>query len=153
MSSNKIPSLRKSVLSTLLALIGIPVIWFFFLDFPMVGMSETMARKLSQIGVYINLVSALSMIVRFLWLDSYNRRLEVIYSTDDSFLRQYEYSKHHIYDEKNAIIAQESLEAKQAPLYEEVNNYNKFERVETIHLYLGITGLLLGSILQILSAG
>jgi len=153
MSAEKIPSLRKSVLLTLLMLVGVPIFWFIFLDIKMVGMSEEMTRKCSQIGMYLNLASALSMVVRYLWLNGYNKRLEDIYKLDTSAVRHHEHSKHYIYDERNAKIAEDDLKSKQEPLYQEISHYNKFEKVETIHFYMGIAGLTVGTYLQILAAG
>jgi len=152
-SVEKIPSLKKSVSITILCIVVFPFFWFCFLDFPMLTLSKVMARKFAQIGLYINLISALSMIVRYLWLKQYKKRLGEIYKLDDALIAQHEHITHLIFDQESKNKADKDLTFDQSKLYEELSNLFKFEKVESIHMIIGIVGLGVGTFFQLLSAG
>lgn len=153
MSSEKIPSLKKSVGLTLCSIVVLPVLWWFYFDFPMGNITEETRRKFAQIGLLINIIAALSMVVRYLWLNRYKRRLEQIYKIDSLLVARYEYSKHHTYDESAQVSVKKELEENQEPLYQELENYIKFDKVESIHMVIGIAGLIVGTFLQMIAAG
>ncbi|MBE3671231.1 hypothetical protein EA004_19040 [Vibrio anguillarum] len=153
MSKEKIPNPIFSVSLTLICIIGLPLYWWFFLDFPMDKMSDQSARKFAQIGATINLIAGLSMIIRFLWLNRYKKRLEHIYQIDDLIVSKYEFLKHNTYDEKTKETMLAQFKKEQAPLYKELDNYLKFNKVESIHMVIGIAGLFFGTLFQIIGAG
>ncbi|MGK0273342.1 MAG: hypothetical protein ACI88H_004022 [Cocleimonas sp.] len=153
MSTEKIPSITKSVCLTLACIVGLPIIWWFFLDFTMETMSEQTGRKFAQIGATINLIAGLSMVVRYLWLNSYKRRLQRIYQIDDLMVSKYEQLKHQTYDQTFKNNNAEQFKREQEPLYKEIENYIKFDKVESIHMFIGIVGLFVGTTFQIISAG
>ncbi|UNU28360.1 MULTISPECIES: hypothetical protein [Aeromonas] len=153
MSKEKIPSPIFSVSLTLILIIGLPLVWWFFLDFPMNTISTEESRKFSQIGSSINLLAGLSMIVRFLWLNRYEKRLEHIYKIDDLIVSKFNLLKHDTYDEKTKEKVLAQFKKEQAPLYKELDNYLKFNKVESIHMIIGIVGLFFGTLFQIIGAG
>lgn len=153
MSKEKIPSPIFSVSLTLILIIGLPLVWWFFLDFPMSTISTEESRKFSQIGSSINLLAGLSMIVRFLWLNRYEKRLEHIYKIDDLIVSKFNLLKHDTYDEKTQEKVLAQFKKEQAPLYKELDNYLKFNKVESIHMIIGIVGLFFGTLFQIIGAG
>ncbi|WP_409011710.1 hypothetical protein [Aeromonas salmonicida] len=153
MSKEKIPSPIFSVSLTLILIIGLPLVWWFFLDFPMNTISAEESRKFSQIGSSINLLAGLSMIVRFLWLNRYEKRLEHIYKIDDLIVSKFNLLKHDTYDEKTKEKVLAQFKKEQAPLYKELDNYLKFNKVESIHMIIGIVGLFFGTLFQIIGAG
>lgn len=153
MSSDKIPSIKKSVSLTLACVVGLPIYWWFFIDFPMDTLDEVSARKFAQIGLVINLVAGLSMVVRYLWLNSYKRKLKRIYKLDDLMVSKYEQLKHHTYSQDSKDKAEEQFRLEQEPLYKELENYLMFDKVESIHMIIGIIGLGVGTCLQMIAAG
>jgi ABC-type multidrug transport system fused ATPase/permease subunit len=153
LSSEKIPSLKYSVSITLFSMVIIPIVWWLFLDFPMNKLSEDTARKLSQLGVYINLVAALSMIVRYLWLKRYKRRLLHIYKLDEAIVSKHEHMSHHTFDQNTKDESSDLLKNEQKPLYQELSNFYAFDKVESLHMVIGISGLFIGSFFQMVAAG
>ncbi|WP_333912818.1 hypothetical protein [Vibrio coralliirubri] len=153
MSSEKIPTITKSVGLTLACIIGLPILWWYCLDFPMDTMSDESRRKFAQIGLVINLVAGLSMVVRYLWLNSYKRRLKRLYQIDDLMVAKYELLKHHTFDKATKDQAEAQFKLEQKPLYEELQNYLKFDKVESVHMFIGLAGLCVGTVFQMIAAG
>ena len=61
--------------------------------------------------------------------------------------------KHDTYDEKTKEKVLAQFKKEQAPLYKELDNYLKFNKVESIHMIIGIVGLFFGTLFQIIGAG
>jgi hypothetical protein len=153
MSLEKIPSLRKSVGLTLVTIIGMPILWWLFFDFSIVGMTHEVKIKFSQIGLLINFIAGLSMIVRYLWLNRYKKRVEQIYKIDDLLVMKYDQLKRESYNESEQLKATNDLKDEQGPLYKEIESYIEFDKVESIHMIIGILGLTVGTLFQMIGAG
>lgn len=151
--NEKIYSPSVSVLINLGLLIGGPLFWWFFMDLSINGLGPENARKLAQVGIMVNMISALFMVIRYLWQGRYSRRLQQLFKLDEeldvyvSLLKYDEYSEDEV-RRNNAEVA-----ARREAHYKDLIKILALDKIEHIHMYLGVCGLLVGSLMQMVAAG
>tara|TARA_R110002124_G_scaffold286421_2_gene467290 strand:+ start:4226 stop:4720 length:495 start_codon:yes stop_codon:yes gene_type:complete len=151
--SDKIYSSKVSLTINILTVIFVPLIWWHFFDFTFPEMTQDAARNFSQIGALINLLAAMFLAIRFLWKGRYSRRQLQIEKLDTELEKHFEFLKHQTFTEEQKSKYEEIKFLTQEDHLQEMKNILELDKVEHNHMYLGLTCLFIGTVMQILGAG
>lgn len=151
--SEKIYSAKVSLVIHILTLIVIPIIWWNFFDFTFPEITQVEARKLSQIGAFINLLAAMFLAIRFLWKGRYSRRKLQIEKLDAELQKHFELLKYQTFTEEQEVQYERSKSITQEEHVLEMKKIFELDKVEHNHMYLGLACLFIGTFMQILGTG
>ncbi|HHC6517437.1 hypothetical protein HYO14_22440 [Vibrio parahaemolyticus] len=153
MKEDKIKSVRFTVTINVLTVVILAWAVVYALDLSFPDLDKDFKRKLSQAGTFINIIAALFLSYKFIQSERYNNRELFIYKKDEALENSFQLAKHNIHDKNSLDRLENNLADEREALYTELNNIIALDKLDKIHVLMGLICVVIGSAFQIVGAG
>lgn len=153
MSKEKVRSVKLTVFVNVMTVVAVAFAVIFWLDLGFPDLEPDLKRRLSQSGTFINILAALFLSYRFIQSERYQSRELLIFKKDELLEKSFQQAKHDIHDQKSLDQLKYDLSTEREELYTELNNIMSLDKLDKIHVLMGLICVVIGSMLQIVGAG